>query len=124
MKFLIKFQIFLAQGLKEWSWSFLRRVVHLNHWNNGFTKIQSNVYLIIGFVSYNKSLIGFKTSYFWIFGKITWIIDLNRQSGEVLTFDFISKAREIASIKLINILLIGSHPLNSYLSIHFPVLWL
>ena len=42
-------------------------------------------------------------------GKITWIIDLNRQSGEVLAFDFISKAREIVSIKLINILLIGSH---------------
>ena len=35
------------------------------------------MYLIVGFVSYNKSLIGFKTSYFWIFGKIAWIIDLN-----------------------------------------------
>ena len=33
----------------------------------GFTKIQYNTLAIVGFVFYNKSLIGFKTSYFWIF---------------------------------------------------------
>ena len=34
------------------------------HYEHGFAKIQSNAHPIVGFVFYNKSLIGFKTSYF------------------------------------------------------------
>ena len=85
----------------------------------------SNTHPIVGFEFYNKSLIGFKTLYFGFSWKDYLIINLNKQSKKVLAFDFcISKAKNLASIKLINILLIGSHLLNSYLSIHFPVLWL